>query len=151
MFRLKLSLRRRAQAKRTGQKPVALVAFLGSGLEMSGEEQCAVCYECPRGGNEAERTKDEGDVLCVEGTTYSPQDGFAHLPCCGGGSIEVTTSTKLCTGCILQLCEFTVAKKKDASQVVHCPRCRHGLRVQVIPQRNTVAITVHGESGEIVV
>jgi hypothetical protein len=40
-------------------------------------------------------------------TTVNHASGFAHLPCCGGaqGQCEATTSTKICTSCILTLYE----------------------------------------------
>jgi hypothetical protein len=78
-------------------------------------------------------------------TTVCQLDGFAHLPCCGGkdGKTEQTTSTKICTKCLLILCTPT---SDGQASVGRCPRCRSWISIS--SSQETVAITKASNSGQ---
>jgi hypothetical protein len=95
---------------------------------------CAICFAVPASplnvgqsqsqGQQAEG-EEEGNKENINNshasstsiTTVNHATGFAYLPCCGGaqGQREATTSTKICTSCILTLCEQSRKLKEAAN------------------------------------
>jgi hypothetical protein len=56
-------------------------------------------------GNKENLNHRHASTTCT--TTVNHASGFAYLSCCGGaqGQCEATTSTKICTSCIMTLCQ----------------------------------------------
>lgn len=81
----------------------------GKETNVSSEEAvaCAVCFD--------------------EAADSSKHITFANLPCCGHSGTEETTTTKICTACILVL---TSPTSDGASRIGRCPRCRSWIVVQ---------------------
>lgn len=52
---------------------------------------------------------------------------FAQLPCCGSYNREITSTTKICTACILLLSSPTT---DGSARVGRCPRCREWIVVK---------------------
>jgi len=94
--------------------------------------QCAICLSVPTRSETdfsefRHLTSEENIQTTTTSTTRSTvchKEGFAHLPCCGGtdGKTEQTTSTKICTSCLLLLCSST--SDDGQTHIGKCPRCR---------------------------
>ena len=106
---------------------------------------CAICLALPNLQQHLPATAAHNNVTGSSSTTVCPLDGFAHLPCCGGkdGKTEQTTSTKICTKCLLILCTPT---SDGQASVGRCPRCRSWISIST--SQETVTITKASHAGQ---
>lgn len=101
---------------------------------------------------EAERIADASKLHCAvcfdeADDVSSPKKSsitFAYLPCCGANGKEETSTTKICTACILLLSSST---SDPDSRIGHCPRCRSWIAVSTkdIPHLSITAVTNAGQ------
>ena len=98
--------------------------------------QCAICLSVPTrietDFSEFRYLSPEENIQTTPTTrsTVCHKEGFAHLPCCGGtdGKTEQTTSTKICTSCLLLLCTITT-DNGGSTHIGKCPRCRSWISI----------------------
>jgi hypothetical protein len=88
---------------------------------------CAICFTEPAsplnvGQSQSQQMEDENNKENhndhhASVTTVNHASGFAYLPCCGGaqGQREATTTTKICTSCIMTLCQQSRKLEEAAS------------------------------------
>lgn len=83
---------------------------------------CSICFE------EAGSIPNDG-LLGSNFSDNKPSRGltFAFLPCCGSEGREETSTTKVCTVCILLLTQPT---SDGDARIGRCPRCRSWIAVQ---------------------
>lgn len=105
---------------------------------------CAICLAAPNLQQPFLTTTNSANET-DSATTVCPLDGFAHLPCCGGkdGKTEQTTSTKICTKCLLILCTPT---SDGQASVGRCPRCRSWISIS--SSQETAVITKASHAGQ---
>jgi hypothetical protein len=96
--------------------------------DCTSKQHCAICFD------EAE-------------TVSSPKKSsvtFAYLPCCGADGKEESSTTKICTSCILLLSNPT----SDAdTRIGRCPRCRSWIAVSTVdmPRLSITPVTNAGQ------
>ena len=101
---------------------------------------------------EAERIADASKLHCAicfdeaddESSSKKSTITFAYLPCCGANGKEETSTTKICTACILLLSSST---SDPDSRIGRCPRCRSWIAVSTkdIPHLSIEAVTNAGQ------
>eukprot|EP00521_Asterionellopsis_glacialis_P016340 CAMPEP_0195300964 /NCGR_PEP_ID=MMETSP0707-20130614/28500_1 /TAXON_ID=33640 /ORGANISM="Asterionellopsis glacialis, Strain CCMP134" /LENGTH=322 /DNA_ID=CAMNT_0040363793 /DNA_START=176 /DNA_END=1144 /DNA_ORIENTATION=- len=130
-------------SQRLKSSPAASTSLLDQEPDIDGPPSCAICFD------EAGGTTPESLHSTVT---------FCHLPCCGSNGREETSTTKICTACILLLTSPTNASstvsgitpttnyseenddddddddlKKPSPpltrRIGRCPRCRHWIAV----------------------
>eukprot|EP00978_Attheya_sp_CCMP212_P037661 scaffold179567_cov63-Attheya_sp.AAC.1 len=81
---------------------------------------CAICFDEPSAALTVPGLLEGGGSPKMGGTT------FAYLPCCGSNGREETSSTKICTSCVLLLSSPT---SDGMARIGRCPRCRSWISV----------------------
>lgn len=111
------------------------------------EVHCAICFECPPCASNSTVTTSpsfsseaasSNNNFNTTTSTLCRRDGFAHLPCCGGNnnSVEQTSTTRICTNCLLLLCSPSTIGGPEVRRIGCCPRCRHWLSVEMGAESN---------------